>query len=292
MKQWILAFVAMMFGATAPASAQDLALHYWENDSIKTEVNDYEYPYDQISYRYGTPLWVSNLVELRLALWNGSEVWEYNTTKQVNGFYILTEVEDWTFSGAGPHQFAHVVLGDHAAVPTFTIDLTIHMEGNGSKAIRSDIVVSGVSGTMSGAKLYLYGDPNVSGNLTNDRVAYDASHGLFYAYDSTTTPNLFFGLAHATGTQLAMHYRGHVWTTPWLILDNIRYGQNLPDTGPAGAGDQVAGWNWDLGTVAAGGSANLTFYMGVGTSLNDLVNEVWAPLHRDGFESGDTSWWR
>lgn len=291
MKTWIVACVVMVIAAVAPVSAQDRALHYWENDSIKTEVNDYEYPYDQISYKYGTPLWVSNLVELRLALWTGAEVWEYNITKQVNGFHILTEVQDWTFSGGGAHQFAHVVLGDHETTPTFTIDLTIHMEGNGTKAIRSDIVVHGVSGTLSGAKLYLYGDPNVSGNLTNDRLAFDASHGLFYVYDSATTPNLYFGLAHASGTPHAMHYRGHLWTSPWPILDNIRSGQSLPDTAPAGAGDQIAGWSWDLGTLAAGGSAELTVYMGVGTSLGDLVNEVWAPLHRDGFESGDTSWW-
>ncbi len=293
MKTTLAAWLVVLVIAGVPSLvAEEKALHYWENDLIKTEVNDYEYPYDQISYRYSSPEWVSNLVELKVALWDGSSVWEYNTTKLPNGFNGMVEVQDWTFSGSGANQFAHVVLGDHLTTPSFTVDVTIHMEGNGSKAIRSDFVITSIGGSLPGAKLYLYGDPNVSGNLSSDRSAYDSSHGLCYAYDPTTTPHLYFGLAPVTGTQLAMHYYGHLWSGTYGTEPMRAYmlsGQDLPDVSTATAGDQVVGWSWSLGTVS--GSVGLTVYMGVGASLADLIGEVWAPIHRDGFESGNTSWW-
>lgn len=273
------------------------ALHVMENDEIKVEINDYEYPYDQIEYLQGTSNWIENLYHLKLAFWDGGQIWEYNTTTLPNGFSRLVEVQDWSFTGTDPNRQGHVRLGDHATTPGFTIDLTVRMEGDGVKAVRSDFVIDlAPSKTLrSSPKLYLYGDPKVSGSDWTNRSAYRASRNVFYVYDTDTTPNLYFGL-YSPQADLAPRYRSRHMGAPYtgaygteLLRAYISTGQNLPNTVSATAGNKVAAWSWDLGTT--GGNRELTVYMGLGTSVADLADEIHAPLFLDGFESGGTAAW-
>lgn len=290
----LVAFLLVFGGVVSVGFAGERALHYFVNDSISVEINDYEYVYDQIRYRYGTSTWIDNLYHLSVAFWDGSTIWEYNTTTRPNGFSGLVEVEDWTFSGPDPHSSAHVILGDDATTPSFTIEMTIRMEGDGFKGIRTDFVIRAVSGSLSGAKLYLYGDPKVSGDDWTNRGAYSASNDLFYIYDVDNTPNLAWGVSRScagTCADLQMHYYGHQYSGSYGTEPMRAYmltGDNYPDLVDGSSGNQVAGWNWDLGSFS--GSVELTVYMGVGTSLADLVEEIRAPIFRDGFEDG-TRWW-
>ncbi|MEE4271178.1 MAG: hypothetical protein V2I67_05870 [Thermoanaerobaculales bacterium] len=291
-KLWIVLLVVVAAG-TASTTSASRALHYFENDKISIEVNDYEYPYDQIRYLHGTSNWINNLYHLKLAFWDGSQIWEYNTTTLPNGFTGLVEVQDWVVSGADPVQTAHVVLGDHATTPSFTIDLTIHMEGDGFKGVRSDYVITAVTGSLSGAKLYLYGDPRISNDDWTNRST--VTQGLFHVYDTANTPNLWWSVATNCGagcSAIPVHYYGHHYSGSYgtePLRGYMLTGSNLPDLANNDEGNQVAGWNWDLGSFS--GSVSFTIYMGVGTSFADLQHEVQAPIFRDGFESGTTDWW-
>ncbi len=288
----LVGLVLLVCGATAPVWG---TLHYFVNDSISIEINDYEYPYDQIRYLHGTSTWINNLYNLKIAFWDGSTIWEYNTTTIPNGFTGLKEVQSWTVTGTDPHQTAHVILGDHATTPSFTIDLTIHMEGDGFKGFRSDYVITAVTGSLSNAKLYLYGDPRISNDDWTNRSAYSAAEDLFYVYDIANTPNLWWGVARscvAPCDSPPMHYYGHHYTGSYGTDPMRAYmtaGSNLPDIADNTEGNQVAAWNWDLGTFS--GSVSFTIYMGLGTDLADLVEEVKAPIFRDGFETGGAGWW-
>lgn len=284
--------ISLVVCTTGPAWGSR-TLHYFENDLISIEVNDYEYPYDQIRYLYGTSTWINNMYHLKLAFWDGSEIWEYNTTTLPNGFSGLHEVQGWVVTGTDPHQSAHVVLGDHATNPTFTIALTIRMEGDGYKGVRSEYTITAVSGSLSEAKLYLYGDPRISNDDWTNRSRH--SDGLFHVYDVANTPNLWWGVARNCAEPCAsipVHYYGHHYSGSYGTEPMRSYmlvGANLPDLADNTEGNQVAGWNWDLGSFS--GSVSFSVYMGLGTSFTDLQNEVQAPIFRDGFESGDTIWW-
>lgn len=287
----------VVIAATVSVGWGAKALHVMENNEIKVEINDYEYPYDQIEYLYGASTWIENLYHLKLAFWDGGEIWEYNTTTLPNGFSRLVEVQDWSFTGTDPNRVAHVRLGDHATTPTFTIDLTIRMQGNGVKAIKSDFVIdmTAAKTTRSSPKLYLYGDPKVSGSDWTNRSGYRGWRNVFYVFDTQTTPNLYFGLYSPqadTGPHYRCSFQGTAYTGSYgteLIRNYMVTGQNLPNQVNNTAGNQVGAWAWDLGT----GTANRAFtvYMGLGTSIDDLADEVHAPIFLDGFESGNTSRW-
>ncbi len=291
-----LVVLALVASLTPPVLAGE-ALHVMENNEIKVEINDYEYPYDQIEYLEGVSTWIENLYHLKLAFWDGGQIWEYNTTTLPNGFQRLVEVQDWTFGGTDPWRWAHVRLGDHPTGPGFTIDLTITMEGHGTKAIRSDFVidVTASEALRSSPKLYLYGDPKVSGSDWTNTSGYRRWRDLFYVCDTQTTPNLYFGLSSPQARQWGgypMSFYGHAYGGSYGTEQMRTYmitGQSFPMITNPTAGNQVAGWSWNLG----GGTANrtLTVYMGLGTSVQDLGDEIHAPLFVDGFDSGDTTVW-
>ena len=72
------------------------------------------------------------------------------------------------------------------------------------------------------------------------------------------------------------------------MRDLMVQGLNYPDTATSTLGDQMAGWNWDLGSF--NGSLRFTVYTGLGTSLADLAGQV-TPIFVDGFEDGTQSMW-
>jgi hypothetical protein len=305
LKSLIGSSVVLLLCVSSSLAWENKSLLRMINDKIQVEINDYEYPYDQISYDKDLgpdPVedrtWVSNLVDFKIAFWDGSgETYEYNTTKRPNEFAALVEVVDWTYGASDPEntKLAHVVLGDHATTPRFTIELTITMQGANTNSIRSDFVITRMPGetTLTGAKLYLSGDPNVNGSLASDRSAYYAARDLFYVYDNSKSPALYFGCntSSADQSRFPMHYHGHHWEVPYGTLTmrtQMDAGANYLDIVNSTLGDQVAGWNWDLGNIT--GTVRFSVFIGLGLSVEDLAIEV-TPVFLNDFESGDTTLW-
>ena len=245
---------------------------YLQNDLIQVKIWEDYYPYSELKYNDGGT-WVENILYIYISLFDGTDGRTYSLSSTLAPYLDL--YVGWQEIGSDPYKVVTATFADSYDNPqVFTLTATISMNGDGTKGILScfDITNLAKNKTMNNVKLYMWGLLYLCDTNNNHQTAYDAGNGVFYAYNNTDDPNLWYGLHSDTGYD--MHYYGAFYASghmPHIEYINGPYeGQNFPDIVESTPGRQRAGWNWDIGAVGAKATVPICVAMATGTSLSDL----------------------
>ncbi len=292
----MVAFTAVSVSAAvfSPGAAQGLATFAMGNDTISVILNDARYPLDDFDFPHGT----THIWNLNLGLYDGSTGYYFNDFVQ-GGNSSLVLIGGMVPAGAPPKETVTMTFADADPPARFTIELLVEMLGNGSHGIRSTATITNLlqDQSLDNAKLYLFTDLVLSGGDSGDVTAFDSDSGIFHAYDTTSSVNTWFGV-HGND-RYPLHYEGRAYQGPVGLAPfhaALVSGSNLTDIVEDVPQDQVAAWNWDLGTVSD--VATVGFAIAAHGDLASLIATLEASIPEendaifaDGFESGDTSVW-
>lgn len=277
-----------------PDADQSFALFSMANDTISVLMNDARFPLDDFDLPNGT----THINNLYIGLYDGSTGYYFNDFVQ-GGNSSLILIGDVVEGGTAPNQTVTMTFADADPPTRFRIELVVEMLGNGAHGIRCTAVVTNLlmDQSLENAKFFVFSDVLVAAGDSNDVTAFDGDSGIFYAYDDTSSPNTWFGV-HGNDNY-PMHYEGRAYQGPVGLAPfhaALVAGNNLTDIVESTPQDQVAGWNWDLGSIDD--TATVGFAIAAHTSLPSLIEalevslpEPAAPIFADGFESGDTLAW-
>jgi len=268
-------FVAVLVftGAlTGMASAEDKqsardpdAVFTMTNDTISVVLNDVRYPFDDFDFPLGT----TNFWNMYLGFYDGANGYYFNDPAS-DGCLPLVLIGSVVETGSDPDKTISLTLADADPPTRFTIDLEISMLGDGTNGVRCVATITNLakSRVLDNCQLYLITDLAVAAGDPGDVTAFDAGDGIFYAYDSTNAPNTWFGCHSNSGYPL--HYQGLPYSGGMTTLRTaITSGNTLADSVTASPQDQVAGWNWDIGTVD--GATIVQFSLAAGSDYSSLA---------------------
>lgn len=273
---------------------KSLAIHTMANDTISVIFNDVRYPLDDFDFPAGT----THINNLYIGLYDGLTGYYFNDFVQ-GGNSSLILVGDVVQAGTAPDQTVTMTFADADPPTRFTIELFVEMLGDGSHGIRSTATITNLlqGQSLENAKFFVFSDVLVSAGDGGDVTAYDSDSNIFYAFDTVNSPNTWFGV-HAND-RYPLYYEGRAYQAPVGLAPfhaALVVGANLTNVVDSTPQDQVAGWNWDLGTV--GGTATVGFAIAAHSDLASLIETLEASIPErtdsifaDGFESGDTSAW-
>lgn len=286
---WLLAVAAN--GADEPRA---VATYDMANDTIAVILNDIRYPLDDFDFPANT----THINNLYIGFHDGLTGYYFNDFVQ-GGNSSLVLIGGVVQAGSAPDQSIAMTFADADPPARFTIELLVEMLGNGSHGLRSTAIITNLldGSSLENTKFYVFSDIAITASESGDITAYDASSGIFYAYDDTNSPNTWFG-CHGNGDYpfyyAGLPYEGPPGLAPFHAA--IVAGNNLTNVVDSTPEDQVAGWNWDTGTIT--NSATVGFAVAAHDSLNNLVVALESSVPEsavvvfvDGFESGDTTAW-
>lgn len=298
----IIAVILCLLPVAPNAAAKDLpteadsyfAIYPMSNDTISVILNDVRYPLDDFDFPVGT----THIHNLYIGLYDGLTGYYFNDFVQ-GGNSPLVLIGGVVEGGAPPDQTLTMTFADMDPPARFTIELLVEMLGNATHGIRATATITNLlqGQSLENAKFYVFSDVLVSAGDGGDVTAFDSASGIFYAYDDTNSPNTWFGV-HGNG-RYPLHYEGHAYQGPVGLAPfhaALVAGNNLTDIVESTPQDQVAGWNWDVGTIA--NSTTVGFAIAAHSDLASLIEtleasvpEDTALIFADGFESGDNSAW-
>ncbi len=293
--------VTTVFAAAASAAKvfpseddQNFAIYTMSNDTISVILNDVRYPLDDFDFPFGT----THLNNLYIGLYDGLTGYYFNDFVQ-GGNSPLVLIGGVVEAGTAPDQTVMMTFADTDPPTRFTIELFVEMLGDGTHGIRATATITNLlmGQSLANAKFYVFSDILVSAGDGGDVTAYDSTSGIFYGYDDINSPNTWFGV-HGNG-RYPLHYEGHAYEGPVGLAPYhaaLVAGTNLTDIVESTPQDQVAGWNWDLGTITD--TAPVGFAIAAHSDLASMIEALEASIPEgmhsifaDGFESGDTSAW-
>ncbi|MEO1084604.1 MAG: hypothetical protein AAFY88_10195 [Acidobacteriota bacterium] len=279
--------------STAGASELNRAIFNLDNDTISVILNDVRYPVDDFDFPAGT----THINNLYIGLFDGVTGYYFNDFVQ-GGNSSLILIDDVVLGGVAPTQTATLTFADADPPTRFTIELFVEMLGDGSHGLRLTATITNLAGQpLDNAKFFVFSDVLVGATEGGDVTAFDADSGIFYAFDNTNSPNTWFGV-HSNG-RYPLYYEGRAYQGPVGLAPfhaALVTGANLSNTVETTPQDQVAAWNWDLGSITA--TATVGFAIAAHTDLASMVESLEASVpdrmdlvFTDDFESGDTSSW-
>lgn len=262
-------FFSLLVMANEPAPEADVAT--LQNDLVSVTIEGAFYPYQDFEYNNGGT-WVENIFYHYLSFHDGVETYSFT------GIYLpkFATVEDWLVVGTDPNKVVTVTFADTDPATNWELAVTISMQGNGRKGVLNHFEITNLSKSkdLSNAKLYVWGPMELSGVKVNHVSAYNAGSGIFYLYNDTDDPNMWFG--YHSDSSYPLHYYGVTCAQSNYpqsdYINGANEGSNFPDSIQIVNAYQSGGWNWDIGTVA--GTAELNVSMAVGTSYSDLESEL------------------
>ncbi len=292
----VATFTAAAFAAKGmpPEANQSFALYTMSNDTISVILNDVRYPLDDFDFPFGT----THIHNLYIGLYDGLTGYYFNDFVQ-GGNSPLVLIGGVIEAGTAPDQTVTMTFADTDPPTRFTIELFVEMLGDGTHGIRSTATITNLlpGQSLENAKFYVFSDVVVTAGDGGDVTAYDSNSGIFYAYDNINSPNTWFGV-HGNA-RYPLHYEGHAYQGPVGLAPfhaALVAGANLTDIVESTPQDQVAGWNWDLGTIVD--TATVGFAIAAHSDLASLIEALEASIPEetilifgDGFESGDSSAW-
>jgi hypothetical protein len=259
------------------------------NDTISVILNDVRFPLDDFDLPVGT----THFWNMYVGFFDGTTGYYFSDSPQT-GLTALQLVSPVTVTGVDPNKTISMTFADNNPAALFTIDFSVTMLGDGSNGVHCVATITALAKNraLNNSKFYLYTDLAIAASDPNDVTAFNSEDGIFFAFDELDSPNTWFGCHSESGYPL--HYQGLPYSGGAETLRTaILGGNNFTDTVNTNPEDQVAGWNWDLGTVDGVTEVHIAIaanvdYSSLRTSLLDALPNV---IFFDGFESGDMSGW-
>ncbi len=302
MRQFFVLMTALWLLSTAVHGAdepQAVATYNMANDTIAVIMNDVRFPLDDFDFPANT----THINNLYIGFYDGLTGYYFNDFVQ-GGNSSLVLIGGVVEAGTEPSQSITMTFGDANPPSRFTIELLVEMLGNGSHGLRATATITNLlegsnlgGSSLENTKLYVFSDIAINASESGDTTAYDQASGIFYAFDDTSSPNTWFG-CHGNG-DFPFYYAGFRYEGPPGLAPfhaAIVEGSNLSNVVNSTPEDQVAGWNWDIGSITD--SVTVGFAIAAHDSLSNLVDALQSSVPAstttifvDGFESGDTSAW-
>ena len=268
----ILVITAVWVGVGLAEDKEDVrdpnANYTMTNDTISVILNDVRYPLDDFDFPLGT----TNLWNMYIGFYDGAAGYYFNSPAS-DGCLELVLIGSVVETGTDPDKTISMTFADADPPTRFTIDLEISMLGNGTYGVRGEATITNLvkARALDNCKFYLITDLSLVAGDPDDVTAYDAGDDIFYAYDSTNAPNVWFGCHSDTGFPL--HYQGLPYSGGMTTLRTaIAGGNNFADSVTSAPQDQVAGWNWDIGTVDQ--AINLAFSIAANSDYPSLATSL------------------
>ncbi|MEO1370821.1 MAG: hypothetical protein AAFX50_26870, partial [Acidobacteriota bacterium] len=239
--------VAAAVGAS-PGDHSELnrAIFTLDSDTLQVILNDVRYPVDDFDF----PAGITHINNLYIGLYDGVTGYYFNDFVQ-GGNSSLVLIDQVVLGGVSPMQTATMTFADADPPERFTIELFVEMLGDGAHGIRLTATITNRTATaLANAKFFVFTDVLIGAGEGGDVTAFDGESGIFYAFDAVNTPNTWFGV-HSNG-RYPLYYGGHPYQPPVGLAPfhaALVSGSNLTNIVETTPQDQVAGWNWDLGSI-------------------------------------------